>query len=163
MIRPEIHFAHISDRYAIAYIDQRAQTDAGRVQCSPDFIDPIFEHSWEEIFDARTRSRGHRQIIVAKHFGVVIGFANFSFSNSRCCLVESIGVTEQYRNHGVGQSLLRTVINEIPEPKERIAVEIPNHFSDSITFFKRTGFEPTHRRCLTSGKNARLELDLSCR
>lgn len=162
MIRPEIQHASISDRYAIAYIDQCAQVEAGRVQCSNDYIDPIFESSWEDRFDARRHSRSHRQILVAKHFGIVIGFTNFSFSDSRHCIVENIGVAEQYRNNGIGQALITAVVNEIPEPKEILAVEIPDHFNGSSIFFKQTGFEPSKATFRSRAKNnTRMTLDLS--
>lgn len=134
MIRPEIQHAHISDRYAIAYIDQCAQVDAGKAQGSSDYIDPMFESAWEDRFTARSHSQGHRLIIVAKHFGIVIGFANSSYSDTQHCVVEAIGVADHYRNIGVGQILLNTVINEIPEPKNSIAVEVPDHFNSSMAF-----------------------------
>ncbi len=164
MIRPEIQHAHISDRYAIAYIDQCAQIEAGRVQCSTDFINPIFESNWEDRFDARRHSRSHRQILVAKHFGIIIGFTNFSFSDSQNCVIENISVAEHYRNKGVGQALLSAVVTEIPEPREIFAVEVPDHFNSSMAFFKRAGFERADRQTRLNTRNStRLELDLSRR
>lgn len=164
MICTEIQNAQISDRYAIAYLDQCAKAEAGRVQCSSNFIDPVFESSWEERFDARTSSRGHRQIIVAKSCGIVIGYANFSYSNTQHYFIESIGVANNYRNLGIGQALLQTIVDEVLPPQMRVTVDVPEYFSDSVAFFKRAGFEPADRRARTSTRNTtRLVLDLSSR
>lgn len=162
MIKPVIQHAVISDRFAIAYIDQCAHAEVDNVQCTPEFIDPMFENSWQDRFEARSGSSGHRKIIVAKYCGIVVGFASFGYSNSRHCVIEVIGVADHYRNQAIGTSLLKTVVADIPEPRESLAVNVPHHFSESLAFFKRVGFEPATKQFRTTPKNSdRLELDLT--
>lgn len=102
--------------------------------------------------------------IVAKSCGIVIGYANFSYSNTQHYFIESIGVANNYRNLGIGQALLQTIVDEVLPPQMRVTVDVPEYFSDSVAFFKRAGFEPADRRARTSTRNAtRLVLDLSSR
>ncbi len=150
----KVHHANPSDRYAIAFLDQCLLSKRGG---QPTHIDPAFEASWDERFEARRHSNNHRGIIIAEHAGIIIGFANFSLGDPRNCLLEKLAVERLYQHQGYGSFLLSVVISELPPSQQAISVEVSPHLSDAIPFFTKHGFAQVNTSYrTTTGESVRL-------
>lgn len=99
-----------------------------------------FSDAWSEKSLEETFEYDYNHLLIEKHDGKVVGYIIYSDVQGEAELLR-IAVDKRYRRHGIAQSLMKDMLDELTESgSEKVMLEVRAHNVAAVKLYKSFGF-----------------------